>query len=87
MEELQVVCVKEDKTGEITHIGGYWGEDGEMCIVSKDDAIDQLIDGEVEYYVVHQGKYAEVVPYDDDTHLRTKKDGVIGNNLSSLPLC
>ena len=84
MEERKVTCTCKDEDGNITCLGGLWGE------VTKDEAIDQIEAGTHHYYVDGEGSGTvdvHVVPGHVPPYLRTDPDGTPQNNLDELPDC
>jgi hypothetical protein len=84
MTDRKVICTCKDDNGNITCMGGSWGQ------VSKDDAIRQIEVGTHRYYVDGANGTevdVHVVPGHNPPYLRTDPDGTPTNNLDELADC
>lgn len=84
MTSREVTCTCKDKDGNITCLGGSWGQ------VDKDQAMDDIDNGTHEYWVPGRGGtkvQVHVVPNHAPPYLRTDPDDTTANNLDELDDC
>ncbi len=91
---LQVTCIKRDKpsllgirNGHISHVGGV--SNGLIWSHTTQEAIDNIRLGYYSYFVKINFTIAqvEIATNNGIMYLRTNKDGLLTDNLSSLPEC
>lgn len=91
---LQVTCIKRDKSSlgsnfypRISQIGGI--SNGQTWMHTTQEAIDNIRNGRNSYFVKINSTIAEVevVTHNGIEYLRTNKDCLLTDNLSSLPEC
>ena len=89
---LQVKCInKRDRQSpheRISHIGGT-NSDNTRWKVTEEKAISNIESGLWSYYTSVQGKSVWVIiaVHEGRKYLKTEADGLIPNNLLSLPEC
>lgn len=89
MNSIRVTCIKlmssEKKHEYITHIGSptqKWSTEQAILLIDSNTTTFYVLD--------ENGKRADIVvvrPAGQKPHLRTSADGILNNNLLSLPNC
>jgi hypothetical protein len=90
-QQAQIRCIKKtdraDPHERISHIGGFTDT---MWSVSLDEAIRMIESGDWRFYVSVGGRGVWVVVATSPSgrkYLKTEGDGLLPNNLLSLPEC
>jgi hypothetical protein len=90
--DVRIQCInKRDRQSpheRISHVGGV-GVDGKRWKLTEDQAITGTKDGTYSFYVNVDNRRVDVIVaiHEGRQYLKTKADGVIPNNLLSLPEC
>lgn len=92
-QRIEVLCINKSNRSNpherITHIGGR-NADGSRWKLTEQDAINGIETGKWVFYVNKAGKVVDVIitrSSQGNKYLKTVTDGVIPNNLLSLPEC
>ncbi|MCE7056285.1 DUF3892 domain-containing protein [Algoriphagus sp. AGSA1] len=91
MKRLRILCTKKltqgTFEGDITHIGGVNGT-GEKWNISVKEAVDGIMSGAFEFYIVEQFEEINVqVTGEIEKSLTAKGQGYLHNLLLDLPDC
>jgi hypothetical protein len=91
-DNVQIMCINKrdraDRHERISHIGGV-NVDGSRWRMSETDAIAGIKGGKWRFFVHAGGKSVLVViaNHFGREYLKTEADGLLGDNLLSLPNC
>lgn len=89
---LQIKCINKadrfDPNRRITNVGGI-SNNGTRWKFSEDDAIKYIENGQYSFYVTAAGRTVQVIVavHNGRKYLKTEADGIIPDNLLSLPEC
>lgn len=89
---LEVKCIskenRSDPHNRITHIGGV-KSDGNRWRITEEQAIQYIESGQYSFYVTVNWRKVNVIieTRNGRKYLKTEADGIIPNNLLSLPEC